>query len=1099
MMLVRYDADGSLDGTWGEGGTVLTGFPNLSRTPTNGAIGDDDEVNALTVQGNGQVLAAGFAGIVNGCIDLIRWRATAGSPQDHIPASPGCSTTDVGLTRYAGGIPVAPRTVVQSGPADGSATMATSAEFTFAGEPVGPSYTYQCALDGDKWATCKSPYTTSKSKPLAVGQHSFSVRATDQYGNVDPTPPAIGWTVCRPGPGCPFSPTTTILSGPPGLTGSTTATFKFITDFGVTSYGDGSEFECNLDGGGWASCPNPDTISGLEDGTHTLQVRAYDGDPSPPSWTWTVDTTPPDTTITSGPSGTVSSTTAAFTFSASEPGSSFQCRLESGGDWQPCASPASYVVGPGNHIFYVRAVDPAGNADPTPASQSWTYQAPAGGCSQSVSFPYVLAKGCFGKVGSKWVASGAVDLDGLTLTPNDAQTTITVVPSDDKIISSGPVTLSAGEVALASTTIDWHVSGGNGRDPITLGTLTPLPGASAHGLTFEGSMSVAFYPDESATVGGDVQLPFGQVLDALGVSATIGLRVTPSGGLDLGSLEVKKSDLNIGVLEIKNLDIKYNALTDEWGGAATIVLPVANNLTVGASLDFLHGQFHSFSGSVDNLNVPIVDGVFLERVAVQVQVNPLLLGGGIGIAFGPQVAGTSLVRVDSNFYYAWPAGANPGHFHIDGGVKIAGVKLGTGYFDYFTNGAIDFGGALTLGLPDTTATPSSQPLYVNLSLDGAVSHGHWDVDAKAGVQLQIPGVGIGIGAGAEIVLSDAGLIGCAHLTAGPFTWSPGASYTWATKHFELIGHSCSVAPFETLKLGGGAHDASAAGGQAISLAGGGTYLQLVGTTAQPKVTLGGPHGQSITVPASSTAPDYNSSFIVLQDPSTDTTYIGIRHSAGRWRITPEAGSSPIASIASAAMLPAPHVTARVTGRGRERTLTWHLLKIPGQRVVFWEQGRECSQIIGASTAASGQRRFAACDGLRGSRRIEAQVISYGVTRKQLVVAHYSAPGPARPAKPGHLTVSAVKGGAVRVSWRGPAGAYEWELQVSTGDGAHLTEIAHAGAHSRLVGDVVPITKATVRIAARSRDGITGPIATARFTAKPPTKKKHKQAKKPGKR
>ncbi|HEX7172798.1 MAG TPA: hypothetical protein VF365_09355, partial [Candidatus Limnocylindria bacterium] len=42
------------------------------------------------------------------------------------------------------------------------------------------------------------------------------------------------------------------------------------------------------------------------------------------------DTTPPDTTITSGPSGEVGSTTATFDFISSEPGSTFACSLDGG-------------------------------------------------------------------------------------------------------------------------------------------------------------------------------------------------------------------------------------------------------------------------------------------------------------------------------------------------------------------------------------------------------------------------------------------------------------------------------------------------------------------------------------------------------------------------------------------------------------------------------------------------------------------------------------------------------------------------------------------------------------------------------------------------
>jgi len=83
------------------------------------------------------------------------------------------------------------------------------------------------------------------------------------------------------------------------------------------------------------------------------------------------DTTPPETTIDSGPSGTTSSTSAQFTFSASEP-ATFQCRLD-GAAFAACASPRSYSdLATGGHAFEVRATDTAGNVDPSPASRTWT-------------------------------------------------------------------------------------------------------------------------------------------------------------------------------------------------------------------------------------------------------------------------------------------------------------------------------------------------------------------------------------------------------------------------------------------------------------------------------------------------------------------------------------------------------------------------------------------------------------------------------------------------------------------------------------------------------------------------------------------------------
>jgi hypothetical protein len=88
--------------------------------------------------------------------------------------------------------------------------------------------------------------------------------------------------------------------------------------------------------------------------------------PSPP------DTTPPDTAITTGPSGTSASTDATFALTASEPGSIFECRLDSGA-WASCATPVTYTgLADGAHLFEARATDPAGNTDTTPANQIWT-------------------------------------------------------------------------------------------------------------------------------------------------------------------------------------------------------------------------------------------------------------------------------------------------------------------------------------------------------------------------------------------------------------------------------------------------------------------------------------------------------------------------------------------------------------------------------------------------------------------------------------------------------------------------------------------------------------------------------------------------------
>ena len=95
-------------------------------------------------------------------------------------------------------------------------------------------------------------------------------------------------------------------------------------------------------------------------------------DPTPASRSFTVDTAAPDTTIDSGPSGPTSDATPTFGFSADQAGSTFECRVD-GGAWGSCSTPETTAsLTDGAHTFEVRATDPAGNVDPTPASRAFT-------------------------------------------------------------------------------------------------------------------------------------------------------------------------------------------------------------------------------------------------------------------------------------------------------------------------------------------------------------------------------------------------------------------------------------------------------------------------------------------------------------------------------------------------------------------------------------------------------------------------------------------------------------------------------------------------------------------------------------------------------
>ncbi len=151
--------------------------------------------------------------------------------------------------------------------------------------------------------------------------------------------------------------------------------------FGFASSKVDSTFRCSLDGAS-APCASPKSYSNLGQGSHLFTVAAIDRagniDRTPETRSFSVDTVAPQTTIASGPSGTLIAPSASIYFTASASPVGFQCRLDSGG-WVACQSPKTYTwLSPGPHTFSVRAVDAVANADPSPATAAWALTAGAG-------------------------------------------------------------------------------------------------------------------------------------------------------------------------------------------------------------------------------------------------------------------------------------------------------------------------------------------------------------------------------------------------------------------------------------------------------------------------------------------------------------------------------------------------------------------------------------------------------------------------------------------------------------------------------------------------------------------------------------------------
>lgn len=247
-----------------------------------------------------------------------------------------------------------------------SKTNKTTAKFYFSLVGSEPVIEFQCSRDGLHYESCSNSRSGSiEYSGLSDGSYTFFLRATD--GANTSSVVTYPWVVDR------IPPSTHIDSKPPSSTNLNEAVFAFHANESDV------KFKCELVGSssyGSVDCLSPKKYTPLSDGSYTFSVYATDGagnkeDP-PITYTWIVDTKPPDTRIKSGPPSPTNSTSAEFEFSSSEGDVTFECALDGSASYLPCSSSSIFSgLGHGPHSLFVRAVDAAGNKDASPEKYPW--------------------------------------------------------------------------------------------------------------------------------------------------------------------------------------------------------------------------------------------------------------------------------------------------------------------------------------------------------------------------------------------------------------------------------------------------------------------------------------------------------------------------------------------------------------------------------------------------------------------------------------------------------------------------------------------------------------------------------------------------------
>jgi hypothetical protein len=178
------------------------------------------------------------------------------------------------------------------------------------------------------------------------------------------------------------------------------------------------------------------------------------------------DTTAPETTVTAFEPTPTTDMSADFEFVASE-AATFQCSID-GDVWIGCRSPlASYNIPYGPHELRVRAIDAAGNVDPTPASSTWFVDAV--GPEVTIAGPY-----------RRTVTSSTFTLTGTASDPSTVQsvtwtstTGLSGTANGTAAWSADAIPLAAGENVFTVTAVDGLGNVASGMAVITRSTTAP--------------------------------------------------------------------------------------------------------------------------------------------------------------------------------------------------------------------------------------------------------------------------------------------------------------------------------------------------------------------------------------------------------------------------------------------------------------------------------------------------------------------------------------------------------------------------------------------------------------------------------------------------
>jgi len=775
--------------------------------------------------------------------------------------------------------------------------------------------------------------------------------------------------------------------------------------------------------------------------------------------------------------------------------------------------PSTRILGPNGRIrrVSVRVTDDRGAT----ATRSFVMQILAPSCQDAVTVGsgWVATADCLrpyqrnGVV--RYLSSGPVDLNGITLEPTGGQAIVIDVPKPG---AGGSATVGSkrANVSMAADGIPARFSSGEFQWTFAGAQLNGVQianGATLNGMRIAGLDGPVKLSNGRAQARVHMRLPetFGAPTSSEPVVFGGVVAKAAAAG---NKLRFAVPSAALGPIGLDELVVAFDG-EDLWTINAAVVLPPPAAVRIAGEAGIRStGAFDHASAELawQNGGLPLGGPipVFLQRIKFTIEMNPkesdcvpmtgvkpvpwpeflgprpasmpatvdyghptFAMCGEIGLTGGPSVGGKAAVRLDAGLGWATYAD-RPWVLRAHGDLSLVEIPLASARFAVYGDGYITLGGEFHWGIANIVSLSGGLNAEVFGSRFNASAH----VDACLDFADMC--------AGARAIISSKGIAACLKIDVLVTDWTPGLGMVWG-KVPNLYFQGCDIGDYKVQINRGRARAAAAGAPRDVRVAADlpGTVLVFEGAGAPPKIDLVGPGGERIA-----SAPDARNArgpgWFLVEDPRTNLTHVVIeRPTGGVWKADTADGSARIVEVQSAEGLEPARVEATVRRAGDQQVLRYDVAPRKGQKVTFVERGETAGQEIGIAQGARGTLRFTPSDGAAERRRIVAVVEQDGQPRAEIEVATFAARRATAPARVRGLRVKR-RGAALVAQWRG---AQRTGYQVRVAMAGGRTVVRNVARPTFRVRGVGRGTAARVTVRAISASGMVGKPVTVKVPAR----------------